>query len=258
MQLRTRVRLVDRGKAMTTFRVFVAMLAVFASVSLCTWAAYAQQTDPFASARTRMIEHHLKGRDINDPAVLRAMTDVPRHRFVPSALQPLAYADRPLPIGHGQTISQPYIVALMTQMLEVRPSDRVLEIGTGCGYQAAVLALLSDKVYTIEIVEPLARKSQKLLVELGYKNVFMKAGDGFDGWPEYAPFDKIILTCAVKEIPLALITQLAEGGQIIAPLGSPGSVQELVLATKEKGKLKQKKLLSVRFVPMTGRALENR
>jgi protein-L-isoaspartate(D-aspartate) O-methyltransferase len=234
------------------------MLAVFASVSLCTWAAYAQQTDPFASARQRMIDHHSKGRDITDPAVLKAMAAVPRHRFVSPALQSQAYADLPLPIGNGQTISQPYIVALMTQLLEVRPTDRVLEIGTGCGYQAAVLAKLSNQVYTVEIVEELANDARKLLAELGFQNIFVKAGDGFDGWPEYAPFDKIILTCAVKEIPPALITQLAEGGQIIAPLGSPGSVQELVLATKEKGKLKQKKLLSVRFVPMTGRALENR
>jgi protein-L-isoaspartate(D-aspartate) O-methyltransferase len=223
-----------------------------------TGAANAQEPDPFSAARRQMIEHHLKGRDITSPAVLQAMTDVPRHRFVPSSLQSLAYADRPLPIGNGQTISQPYIVALMTQLLKMRPSDRVLEIGTGCGYQAAVLAQLSNKVYTIEIVKPLARKAQILLSELGYQNVFVKAGDGFDGWPEKAPFDKIILTCAVKEMPPALVAQLKEGGCIIAPLGSPGSVQQLVMATKEKGQLKQKKVLPVRFVPMTGKALENR
>jgi protein-L-isoaspartate(D-aspartate) O-methyltransferase len=227
-------------------------------MAICTYTgvAHAQKTDPFSTARQQMIERQLKGRDISNPVVLQAMTDVPRHLFVPSALQPLAYADRPLPIGNGQTISQPYIVALMTQLLEVRPSDRVLEIGTGCGYQAAVLARLSDKVYTIEIVAQLARNAKKLLVELGYKNVFVKAGDGFDGWPEKAPFDKIILTCAVKKIPPALIAQLAEDGSIIAPLGPPGSVQQLVLATKSNGEIKRTRIIPVRFVPMTGKALQ--
>jgi protein-L-isoaspartate(D-aspartate) O-methyltransferase len=242
---------------MTTFRVFVTMLAVFTSVSLCTWATNAQQTDPFASARQHMIEHHLKGRDITDPAVLQAMTDVPRHRFVPPALQAQAYADRPLPIGNGQTISQPYIVALMTQLLEVRPSDRVLEIGTGCGYQAAVLSKLGAQVYTIEIVLELARDARKLLAELGFQNIYVKTGDGFDGWPEKAPFDKIILTCAVKEFPPALVAQLREGGRIIAPLGSPGTVKQLFLATKSNGDIKKTRILPVRFVPMTGKALED-
>ena len=186
------------------------------------------------------------------------MDEVPRHRFVPTAMKPFAYADRPLPIGSGQTISQPYIVALMTQMLDLKSSDRVLEIGTGCGYQAAVLARLADKVYTIEIVEDLAASARKLLDELGYKNVFVKAGDGFDGWPEKAPFDKIILTCAPGDFPPALIDQLAEGGRIIAPLGPHGFAQYLVLGTRQGGKLESKKMLPVRFVPMTGKALENK
>ena len=174
----------------------------------------------------------------------------------PLSLQEMAYADCPLPIGHGQTISQPYVVAFMTQMLEVRPEDKVLEIGTGCGYQAAVLARLAKQVYTIEIVEPLADEAQKLLAELGYKNILIKAGDGFEGWSEHAPFDKIILTCAVKEIPPALIEQLMEGGRIIAPIGATGTVQQLIIATKQAGRLKHRGMLPVRFVPMTGKALE--
>jgi protein-L-isoaspartate(D-aspartate) O-methyltransferase len=241
---------------MSTLRAYAAALAICMAVCMYTGVANAQKPDPFASARQRMIDHHLKGRDISDPAVLQAMAEVPRHRFVSPALQSQAYADRPLPIGNGQTISQPYIVALMTQQLKVRPNESVLEIGTGCGYQAAVLARLSDKVYTIEIVKPLARKAQNLLSELGYQNVSIKADDGFDGWPEHAPFDKIILTCAVNEIPPALIAQLAEGGSIIAPLGQPGTVQQLVLATKSNGKIKRTRIIPVRFVPMTGKALK--
>jgi protein-L-isoaspartate(D-aspartate) O-methyltransferase len=221
-----------------------------------TGAANAQEPDPFSAARRTMIEHHLKGRDITNPAVLQAMDAVPRHRFVVPGLQSQAYADRPLPIGNGQTISQPYIVALMTQLLEVSPEDRVLEIGTGCGYQAAVLSKLGAKVYTIEIIEKLARNAQNLLTKLGFQNIYVKAGDGFDGWPEHAPFDKVILTCAVKKIPPALIAQLAEGGRIIAPLGSPGTVQQLVLATKSNGEIKRTRIIPVRFVPMTGKALK--
>ena len=234
------------------------ILVSFAAVATVTTTSPAQGADPHAAARNRMIEHDLKDRDITDKAVLQAMRDVPRHRFVGPALQTQAYGDYPLPIGHKQTISQPYIVALMTQLLEVRPEDRVLEIGTGCGYQAAVLARLAQQVYTVEIVKPLADKAQALLAELGYKNIFIKAGDGFEGWSEHAPFDKIILTCAVKEIPPALIEQLKEGGRIIAPLGAPGTVQQLVMATKKGGELKHRELLPVRFVPMTGKALEKR
>lgn len=232
------------------------ILISVAAVATVTSPAHAQDVDPFAKARNQMIEHDLKGRDITDKAVLQAMRDVPRHRFVSPAQQDRAYADYPLPIGHKQTISQPYIVALMTQLLGVLPEDRVLEIGTGCGYQAAVLARLAQQVYTIEIVEPLADEARKLLAEMGYKNISVKAGDGFEGWSENAPFDKIILTCAVKEIPPALVEQLKEGGRIIAPLGEIGSVQQLVMATKKGGELKHRELLPVRFVPMTGKALE--
>lgn len=241
---------------MITPKYAIAMLMSGAAVFTLTLNASAQEADPFASARRKMIEHALKGRDITDPAVLQAMRDVPRHRFVPSGMQDQAYADCPLPIGHGQTISQPYVVAFMTQMLEVRPDDKVLEIGTGCGYQAAVLARLAQQVYTIEIVEPLADSARTLLAELGYKNISVKAGDGFDGWPEHAPFDRIIVTCAVKEMPPALIAQLKEGGRIIAPVGPLGNAQELVLATKTNGQLTRKHVLPVRFVPMTGKALK--
>jgi len=243
---------------MSTLRAYTAVPAICMTICMYTSVAQAQKTESFFTARQQMIERQLKGRDITNPAVLRAMAEVPRHHFVPASLQSMAYTDRPLPIGNGQTISQPYIVALMTQLLKVRPDDRVLEIGTGCGYQAAVLARLANKVYTIEIVQGLARKAQNLFNELGAQNIFVKAGDGFDGWAKKAPFDKIILTCAIKEFPPALIAQLREGGRIIAPLGSPGSVQQLVLATKEKGQLKRKQILPVRFVPMTGKALKNR
>jgi protein-L-isoaspartate(D-aspartate) O-methyltransferase len=235
-----------------------AMFLVSAVVSSAiTATASAQKADQFAAARQQMIERDLKGRDITNPAVLKAMEDVPRHRFVPSGMQDQAYADCPLPIGHGQTISQPYVVAFMTQMLEVRPDDKILEIGTGCGYQAAVLARLAQQVYTIEIVKPLADEARKLLTELGYKNIFIKAGDGFEGWSEHAPFNKIILTCAVEEIPPALIEQLKEGGRIIAPIGATYELQQLVIATKKAGTLTYRQVLPVRFVPMTGKALED-
>lgn len=241
---------------MILFKRALTILVSVAAVATVTTTSPAQEADPHVAARNRMIEHDLKGRDITDKAVLQAMRDVPRHRFVGPALQAQAYADYPLPIGHRQTISQPYIVALMTQLLEVRPEDRVLEIGTGCGYQAAVLARLAQQVYTIEIVKPLADEARKMLAEMGYKNISVKAGDGFEGWSEHAPFDKIILTCAVNEIPPALVEQLKEGGRIIAPLGEIGSVQQLVMATKKGGELKHRELLPVRFVPMTGKALE--
>jgi protein-L-isoaspartate(D-aspartate) O-methyltransferase len=241
---------------MDILRMTAFVMVMLAPAVLFSWSAYAQKTDPFGVARLEMIKHQLKGRDITDEAVLQAMNAVPRERFVGQAQQDMAYADFPLPIGYGQTISQPYVVAFMTQMIEVRAEDRVLEIGTGCGYQAAVLARLAQQVYTIEIIKPLADDARKLLAELGYTNIFIKAGDGFDGWPEHAPFDKIILTCAVKELPPALIEQLQEGGRIIAPIGAPGGVQELILATKTNGRLQSKKVLPVRFVPMTGKALE--
>jgi protein-L-isoaspartate(D-aspartate) O-methyltransferase len=206
----------------------------------------------FAAARKKMVAQQLSipGRDITNRQVLEVMGQVPRHEFVPANLAREAYADYPLPIGHGQTISQPYIVAFMTQMLDPQPGDRVLEIGTGCGYQAAVLSPLVKEVCTIEIVEPLARQAEATLQRLGYKNIKAKAGDGFQGWPELAPFDAIIVTCAPEQVPEPLIAQLKEGGKMIIPVG-PQHHQELCLLTKEQGKIKQQAVLAVRFVPMT-------
>jgi len=206
----------------------------------------------FAAARKKMVADQIAGfgRDIKNPRVLEAVGKVPRHEFVPTNLQHEAYADYPLPIGHGQTISQPYIVAFMTEQLAPKPTDCVLEIGTGSGYQAAVLAELVKEVYTIEIVEPLAKQAEETLKRLNYKNIKVKAGDGYQGWPEFAPFDTIIVTCAPEQIPEPLVKQLKEGGRMIIPVG-PLYNQELYLLTKTNGKVTQKAVLPVRFVPMT-------
>jgi protein-L-isoaspartate(D-aspartate) O-methyltransferase len=203
--------------------------------------------------RAKMVFTQIQARDVNDPNVLKAMRIVPRHAFVRPSEQRLAYADYPLPIGYDQTISQPYIVGFMTQALQLDPNSKILEIGTGSGYQAAVCAEIAEEVYTIEIVEELAEISKKRLKELGYPNVFVKAGDGFFGWPEHTPFDAIIGTAAAGRVPEPLIEQLKIGGRMILPVGSPRGFQYLLLITKdEKGNLGQKKVLPVRFVPMTG------
>jgi len=190
---------------------------------------------------------------ITDKRVIEAMRATLRHRFVPEALQAHAYEDRPLPIGHSQTISQPSLVAFMTQELKPQAKDRVLEIGTGSGYQAAVLSPLVAEVYSIEIVEPLAERAAKTLKELGYKNVHTRAGNGWLGWPESAPFDAIIVTCAPDAIPPALVEQLREGGRMIIPVGPENQVQELYLLEKRDGNIEQRSILPVRFVPMTGK-----
>jgi protein-L-isoaspartate(D-aspartate) O-methyltransferase len=212
------------------------------------------EKDPFASARRNMIEKDLKGRDISDPVVLKAMEKVKRHLFVDESLQSSAYGDSPLPIGEGQTISQPYIVALMTQSLKLKEGNKVLEIGTGSGYQAAVMAEIVKKVYSIEINEKLAGRATTLLKSLGYGNIEIKAGDGFLGWEKYAPFDAIILTCSINKIPPPLIKQLKEGGKIILPLGGRFQRQTLVLGTKKGQNIEIKKIIPVIFVPMTGEA----
>lgn len=204
-------------------------------------------------ARKLMVSTQIESRDISDSLLLEVMRRVPRHLFVPKGHQTLAYNDHPLPIGDGQTISQPYIVALMTNLLELDSLDRVLEIGTGSGYQAAILAELVDTVYTIEIVEPLATRAAKLLDSLGYTNIVVRCGDGYRGWPEKEPFDAIIVTCAPPEIPSPLVEQLAEGGRMILPVGV--NWQELVLLEKENGQLKKTKITPVRFVPMTGKGV---
>jgi protein-L-isoaspartate(D-aspartate) O-methyltransferase len=211
-----------------------------------------------AAARERMVATQIAARDVTDPRVLDAMRRVERHRFVPEAVRGEAYGDHPMPIGHGQTISQPYVVALMTELARVRPGDRVLEIGTGSGYQAAVLAVLAKEVYTIEIVEPLAREAAARLKALGYGNVVVRAGDGYRGWPEHAPFDAILLTAAPERIPQPLIDQLAVGGRLVAPVGAEWGTQELVVVERTPAGLSRRTVAPVRFVPMTGEAREER
>lgn len=212
--------------------------------------------DAFAVERSKMVQEQLAspGRGITDPRVLEAMRRVPRHEFVPAELRSEAYADRPLPIGLGQTISQPYIVAFMTEQLAPMPGDRVLEVGTGSGYQAAVLSGLVAEVFTIEILEPLAARATEVLDRLGYANVRVRAGDGYQGWPEEAPFDAILVACAPEAVPPPLVEQLADGGRMIIPVGGPGD-QRLVLLEKRGGALTETEVLPVRFVPMTGESV---
>lgn len=207
----------------------------------------------FAAAREHMVKRQLTApdRNITNARVLAVMGNVPRHEFVPERLRPQAYGDHPLPIGYGQTISQPFIVAFMTEKLEPKPTDKVLEIGTGSGYQAAVLAGLVSNVFTIEIIEPLARRAEADLKRLGYTNVMVRAGDGYKGWPEAAPFDAIIVTCAPERVPQTLVDQLKEGGRMIIPVGPPGD-QELYLLQKKGDRVEKRTVLPVRFVPMTG------
>jgi len=199
--------------------------------------------------RMKMVDDQIRRRGIRDPRVLAAMEAVPRHRFVPQESAASAYTDGPLSIGFGQTISQPYIVALMTECLDLDSTDSVLEIGTGSGYQAAVLAEIVDHVYTIEIVEPLGREAEERLSDLGYDNVTVRVGDGYLGWPEHAPFDAVIVTAAPPKIPRALVDQLAEGGRMIVPVGE--GYQELILIEKARGgKITKRSVAAVRFVPM--------
>lgn len=210
--------------------------------------------DAHARSREGMVKNQLMAGGITDPEVLKAMSDVPRHEFVPATVRPFAYVNGPLPIGHGQTISQPFIVAFMTQALELGRDDRVLEVGTGSGYQAAILGKICKEVYSIEIVPELAQSSEQLLARLGFENVHVKAGDGYLGWPEKAPFDAIIVTCAPDHVPEPLVNQLKEGGRLIIPLGEEGTIQQLVLLRKVEGKILKENMLDVRFVPMTGKA----
>lgn len=198
-----------------------------------------------------MIEEQIITRGVRDPATLAALRAVPRERFVPDTHRRLAYADHPLPIGQGQTISQPFIVAFMTEAARIKPGDKVLEVGTGSGYQAAVLAAMGAQVFTIEIIPELAAAATATLREAGYERVQVRTGDGYRGWPEEAPFDAIIVTAAPAEIPPALIEQLAEGGRMVIPVGPQSSGQELTLVTKRRGQVRQRTLLPVRFVPFT-------
>lgn len=209
----------------------------------------------FAADRERMVKSQVAMRGVTNERVLAAMGKVPREEFVPEKLRTRSYTDRPLPIGYDQTISQPFIVAFMTEKLALKSTDRVLEIGTGSGYQAAILGELANDVYTIEIVAPLGKQAEATLARLGYNNVHVKIGDGHEGWPEHAPYDAIIVTCAPDHVPRALAEQVKDGGRIIIPVGGAGA-QELYLLEKKEGKLRQRAVLPVRFVPMTGQAAE--
>jgi protein-L-isoaspartate(D-aspartate) O-methyltransferase len=211
-----------------------------------------ESQDAFAQPRRTMVARDLRGRGIKDERVLAAMGGIPRHLFVPERQRASAYADRPLPIGERQTISQPYIVALMTELLELQPNERVLEIGTGSGYQTAVLAQLASEVFSIEILPTLSERARKILEDLGYKNIGLKVGDGFYGWPELSPFDAILVTAAAPRIPEALARQLREGGRLVMPLAERERNQRLIRARKSAGKLTIEDFSAVLFVPLTG------
>lgn len=228
------------------------------SLYLMIQPAQAEEAPQAAAARERMVREQIQARGIASPAVLGAMGGVPRHRFVPGDQIRSAYDDRPLPIGEGQTISQPYIVALMTDLLGLNPADKVLEVGTGSGYQAAILSFLGADVYTIEIKKLLYDKTNKLLKQNDYKSIKTRHGDGYFGWEEAAPFDAIMITAAVDHIPPPLIAQLKNGGRLVLPLGSPFGYQNLVLVTKRGEDLEVRQITGVLFVPLTGRALEKK
>jgi protein-L-isoaspartate(D-aspartate) O-methyltransferase len=231
-----------------------------AVLMMVTWETNVEAADDvFTKARQRMVAEQIiaPGRNIQDARVAAALREVPRHEFVPAGRQDEAYADHPLPIGHNQTISQPFIVAFMTEQLKPKPGDRVLEIGTGSGYQAAVLAGLVAEVYSIEIVDELARQASATMQRLGYANVQVRSGDGYGGWPEMAPFDSIIVTCAPENVPCALVEQLKDGGRMVIPVGEMHD-QTLYLMEKPGKALERKAVLAVRFVPMTGKITNQR
>jgi protein-L-isoaspartate(D-aspartate) O-methyltransferase len=232
-------------------RISAILLIVLTVIAGCKAKGPATE-DSLRAQRLRMVADQIEARNVTDPQVIRAMQDVPRHAFVPEKLRSLAYSDGPLPIGEGQTISQPYIVAFMTEALKLKPDDKVLEIGTGSGYQAAVLAEIVDSVFTIEIIESLGKTAGTRLKELGYHNIVVRIGDGYQGWPEETPFDAIIVTAAPERIPQPLIDQLKVGGRLVIPVGSV--IQELVRITKTADGTRRENLLPVRFVPMTGEA----
>ncbi len=215
--------------------------------------AVGQRGNALETARQRMVQAEVVGRGIKDPRVIQAMGEVPRHLFIPANQRKFAYHDAALPLGHGQTITSPFVVAFMTEQLDPQPTDRVLEIGTGSGYQASVLSRVVADVYSIEIVKPLGERAARTIKQLRYNNVHTKIGDGFKGWPEHAPFDKIIVTCSPEKVPPALVEQLKEGGRLIVPLGERFQ-QSLYLFRKLNGKLQQEKLEATFFVPMTGQA----
>jgi protein-L-isoaspartate(D-aspartate) O-methyltransferase len=226
------------------------LLLLSVVAGLLPTAAAGADAAPFRELRRQMVVQQLQGRGIADARVLQVMSEIPRHRFVPEPYRGNAYDDTALPIGHGQTISQPYMVAVMTELIKPRPRMRVLEVGTGSGYQAAVLSQLVERVYSIEIIPQLAAAARRLLTDLHYSNLHLKQGDGYFGWPEAAPFDAILVTAAAPTIPPPLLEQLAEGGLMVIPVGSPFLVQQLMLIEKRDGELISKSLMPVRFVPL--------
>ncbi len=228
------------------------IVIVLSSFFVLSCSSQGGDDDFYRGARQKMVKEDIQRRGIDDPKLLEAMLRVKRDLFVPEDYRHLACEDRPLPIGEGQTISQPYIVALMTYHLHIQPEDKVLEIGTGSGYQAAVLAELAQEVYSIEIIEELAKTAKERLKKLGYTNVWVKCGDGFFGWEEHAPYDAIIVTCAASKVPERLIEQLTEGGRMILPLGDDPFYQSLTVLTKREGRIERKRITGVVFVPMTG------
>ncbi|MDE0124794.1 MAG: protein-L-isoaspartate(D-aspartate) O-methyltransferase [Bryobacterales bacterium] len=237
-------------------RVAIRLTAAFALAAL--FGSAQRHSDPWEKRRAQMVREQIEARGVRDPGVLAAMRTVQRERFVPSEVRRLAAADSPLPIGHHQTISQPYIVAFMTELLRIEKGHRVLEIGTGSGYQSAVLAELSDHVHSIEIVPALAARAAVTLRELGYSGVKVKHGDGYLGWPEHGPYDRIIVTAAPPDIPEALVEQLAPRGRMVAPVGRDPDSQRLVLITKDRnGNVRRRDQLPVRFVPMVSSADRN-
>lgn len=241
----------DRCRWQSTVALFLTLAVVLTSCNLSGETADKREVD-WQVRREQMVSAQIAARGVDDPQVLTAMGKVPRHEFVPPDSRALAYIDSPLPIGYGQTISQPFIVAFMTEVAQVGPGDRVLEIGTGSGYQAAVLAEIAKEVYSIEIVEPLAESAAETLQRLGYENVTVETGDGYQGWPEKAPFDAILVTAAPPTVPPPLLDQLNIGGHLVMPVGSFN--QQLVRITKTEQGTTREVLLPVRFVPMTGRA----
>ena len=241
-----------------TFAAFAFMM-LSAVLAQCADGNKGSESNPkgeFKTMREKMVESQIKARGVKDPRVLSALLKVERHRFVPEKYLDSAYSDQPLPIGEGQTISQPYIVALMTELLALKGDEKVLEIGTGSGYQAAILAELAKEVYSVEIVEALAFTARNRLSELGYQNVKVKAGDGYLGWPEAAPFDAIIVTAAPDHIPKPLIEQLGEGGRMVMPVGT--YTQELIKIVKRAGKIETTNVIPVVFVPMTGEGVKQK
>lgn len=230
-------------------RTDIMKLSVLLSLIFTCFVACAQDSDPFFALRDRMVKNQIEKRGITDERILNAFRKVERHKFVPGDYIPFAYNDSPLPIAMGQTISQPYIVAFMTDALGLNRNDKVLEIGTGSGYQAAILAEICDSVFTIEIFPELGHSARELFNRMGYDNIQTRIGDGFKGWPQYAPFDAIIVTAAPEQIPQPLKDQLAEGGRMIIPVGGD-HVQHLVLLRKKRGNLREEEILPVRFVPM--------